>query len=321
MTLFLNKEKRMIKNISILTLVVLCTLFTSKLKAQGCSDAGVCSVGSSHVADSDTGQTERAPSSVSLTTSLGMGEQGSTILQVIPELNIGIIKNLSWQARIPFMSISGNLGKVSGVGDVVTGFTYELNSNTKSNTTLYGGVKIPLSDGNEQEDGRSLPMPYQVGLGTFDFLGGISHRISNFQATIGYQHVLDNGNKNRFTRAMWSDNADAQKYFESDGFIRGNDASFKLEYNFKLNKVNISPGVLAIYRLNKDQMLDSNLVHQDIKGSDGVTLNLVGNATYEIGKKSSLRAQFGFPVVVRDVRADGLTRSLVFNLGFYIDLN
>lgn len=309
------------KNKTILTAVILVALTTTKLKAQGCSDAGVCSVGSLHVAVGDSTEEERALSSVSLTTSLGMGEQGTTVFQVIPELNIGILKNLSWQARIPFMSISGNLGDVSGVGDIVTGLSFEINKSSTSNTTLYAGVKIPLSESNEQDKNRSLPMPYQVGLGTFDFLGGISYRINSFQATVGYQHVIDNGNKNRFTRAMWSDNADAQKYFESDGFIRGNDASFKLEYNFEMNKMKISPGVLAIYRLNKDQILDNNFVHQDIKGSDGVTLNIVGNATYEIGKKSSLRAQLGFPVVVREVRADGLTRSLVFNLGYYINLN
>ncbi|MBK7966241.1 MAG: transporter [Bacteroidetes bacterium] len=311
----------MMKNTTILTLVILSALSNSKLNAQGCSDAGVCSVGSSHVAGYDSSDVERAASSVSLTTSFGMGEQGTTVLQVIPELNIGILKNLSWQARIPFMSISGNLGDVSGIGDIVTGLNFELNKNATSNTSLYAGVKIPLSESNKQDKNRSLPMPYQVGLGTFDFLGGISHRMNNFQATIGYQHVLDNGNKNRFTRAMWSDNADAQKYFESDGFIRGNDASFKLEYHFDMNKVKIAPGVLAIYRLNKDQALDENFVHQDIKGSDGVTLNIVGNANYEIGKKSSLRAQLGFPVVVREVRADGLTRSLVFNLGYYINFN
>jgi hypothetical protein len=304
-----------------LVFTVLFTALTYQSLAQGCSDAGVCSVGGSHVTVRDSSAAEQAPSSVSLTTSFGIGEQGTTVLQVIPELNIGIIENLSWQARIPFMSISGNLGDLSGIGDAVTGLTYELINNTKSNFTIYGGVKIPLSEGNELDKNRSLPMPYQVGLGTFDFIGGISHRINNFQATISYQHVLDNGNKNRFTRAMWSDNADAQKYFESDGFIRGNDASFKLEYYFNMNKVNISPGVLAIYRLNKDQVFDENFVHQDIKGSDGVTLNIVGNALYEIGKKSSLRAQLGFPVVVREVRADGLTRSLVFNLGYYININ
>lgn len=311
----------MMKLKTILALVILSALSISKLNAQGCSDAGVCSVGSSHVTGGDSSETERSSSSVSLTASLGMGEQGTTVLQVIPEINIGIIKNLSWQARIPFMSISGNLGNVSGIGDIVTGLSFELNKNATASTSLYAGVKIPLSEGNEMEQGRSLPMPYQLGLGTFDFIGGISHRINNFQATIGYQHVLDNGNKNQFTRATWSDNADAQKYFESDGFIRGNDASFKLEYNFKRNKMIISPGVLAIYRLNKDQVLDTNFTHQDINGSDGVTLNIVGNATYEFGKKSILRAQFGFPVVVREVRADGLTRSLVFNLGYYLNLN
>lgn len=250
-----------------------------------------------------------------------MGEQGVTILQVIPELNIGIAKKLSLQGRIPFVSISGNLSDESGIGDVVTGLSFVLSKKSNAQTMIYGGVKIPLSDANQKEKNRSLPMPYQVGIGTLDFIGSISQSFRNWQTTIGYQHVLDNGNKNKFTRESWSDNADAQKYFESNGLKRGNDASFKLEYNFKRSKLNISPGVLAIYRLNKDQILDSLGVHRDIKGSDGVTLNIIGNATYELGKKSMLRAQLGFPIVVREVRADGLTRSLVFNLGYYINLN
>ncbi len=307
---------------SVVAIFILLAVSFVDVKAQGCSDAGVCSIGSSHtIADDSTSIEGRGTSSVSLTTSFGMGEEGVSIFQIMPELNIGITKKLSWQARIPFMNINGNLGDVSGIGDVVTGFSFVANKKPTTKTVIYGGVKIPLSDANEKKKNLSLPMPYQVGIGTLDFVGGISHSFYNWQTTIGYQHVLYNRNKNEFTRKLWANNKDAQKYFESKGFIRGNDASFKLEYNFKRNKANIAPGVLAIYRINKDQILDTNNVHYAIKGSDGITLNITGDATYEIGKKSTLRFQLGFPVIVRDIRADGLTRSLVLNLGYYINLN
>ena len=312
----------MVKTNSALLVLFLVGSISLNVRAQGCSDAGVCSIGSSHpIAGDSTSIDGRATSSVSLTTSLGMGEEGVSIFQIIPEINIGISKKISLQTRIPFMSISGNLGDVTGIGDVVTGLSFVANKKPTTKTVIYGGVKIPLSDANEKKKNLSLPMPYQVGIGTLDFVGGISHSFYNWQTTFGYQHVLDNGNKNEFTRKLWANNKDAQTYFESNGFIRGNDASFKLEYNFKRNKANIAPGVLAIYRLNKDQILDTNNVHYDIEGSDGITLNITGDATYEIGKKTTLRFQFGFPVIVRDVRADGLTRSLVLNLGYYINLN
>ncbi|MBK7681682.1 MAG: hypothetical protein IPJ26_04000 [Bacteroidetes bacterium] len=80
-----------------------------------------------------------------------MGEEGVSIFQIIPELNIGITKKLSWQARIPFMNINGNLGDVSGIGDVVTGLSFVVNKKATANTVIYGGVKIPMSDANEKE--------------------------------------------------------------------------------------------------------------------------------------------------------------------------
>lgn len=310
------------KRKTIIILILLIVSTHDNIRAQGCSDAGVCSIGSSHsITDDSTSIDSSATSSVSLTASLGMGEQGVSIFQIIPELNIGITKKISLQARIPFMAISGNLDDVTGIGDVVMGLSFIANKKSSTNTVIYGGIKIPLSDANKKEKNQSLPMPYQVGIGTLDFIGGISHSFYNWQTTVGYQHVLNNGNKNEFTRSLWAENKDAQKYFESNGFIRGNDASLNVEYNFKIKKVSIAPGVLAIYRINKDQILNTNNVHYAIKGSDGITLNITGDATYEIGKKSTLRFQLGFPVIVRDVRADGLTRSFVLNLGYYINLN
>ncbi len=294
----------------------------TNVRAQGCSDAGVCSIGSSHsLADDSTSIDEPAITSVSLTTSFGMGEEGVTIFQVIPELNIGITKKLALQARIPFLAINGNLADVTGVGDVMMGLSFIANKKTTTNTVIYGGLKIPLSDANGKEKNLSLPMPYQVGIGTLDFVGGISHTFYDLQTTIGYQHVLDNGNKNEFTRNLWKEDKDAQRYFESNGLMRGNDASLKFEYNLRINNVTLAPGILAIYRINKDQILDSNRVHRAINGSDGITLNITTEVLYAVGKKSKMRFQLGFPIIVREVRADGLTRSLVLNLGYYFNLN
>lgn len=308
------------KKCTLILILLFCNLL--KASAQGCSDAGVCSAGSSYKMEADSmDESKAAPTSISITASAGFGEQGVAVYQVLPELNIGITKKLSWQVRVPFLSISGNLAAVSGVGDVTSGFSFVAIKNKTNRTTIYGGIKIPASDANIKKDNRSLPMPYQTSLGTLDFLGAISTSVQNWKATLGYQRVLDNGNKNQFTRALWVNNKDAQTYFESNGFIRGDDASFKVEYNYETSKWMISPGILAIYRLNEDQLLDANNVHRPISQSDGLTLNLTANARYETGKKSAFMLQFGFPVIIRKVRADGLTRSAVLNLTYSYQLN
>jgi hypothetical protein len=75
---------------------------------------------------------------------------------------------------------------------------------------------------------------------------------------------------------------------------------------------------LPIYHLSNDKYTNNLGIENEIKGSQGLTLN--GNAylDYEINNKNALQLNVGMPFVVRDARPDGLTRSFVVNLEYKV---
>ncbi|HLG34651.1 MAG TPA: hypothetical protein VI757_07180, partial [Bacteroidia bacterium] len=127
--------------------------------------------------------------------------------------------------------------------------------------------------------------------------------------------ILSDDNQNKFLRSKWFGNADAQKYFESNQLRRGNDALLRIERKFELKKVTLSFGVLNIIHLQKSSIVDSTGARIEVKGSDGLTLNVTGSLRYEILKRTLLNFSFGVPTIVRDARPDGLTRKLVLTAG------
>ncbi|MEZ4759065.1 MAG: hypothetical protein R2810_04675 [Flavobacteriales bacterium] len=76
----------------------------------------------------------------------------------------------------------------------------------------------------------------------------------------------------------------------------------------------IQPGLLAIYHLTRTPRLTAPARAWPREGSDGPTLNLTIDARYRLNDAWTLELAYGSPMVVRDERPDGLTRSLVLNL-------
>ena len=299
----------------------LCLIFlinTYDVFSQGCSDAGFCTMGNLKP-QSDVDTTYKHSASLSL--SYGIGEQNTTIVLIIPELEFEIFKNNSIQIKIPYISVSGNLGENSGVGDISFSITQILKEteNTKLNLTL--GFKIPAGATDKETTVPVInplvpfPMPYQTGLGTTDLILGASMKCKMWNLALGFQGILSNGNKNEFLKSSWFVNADAQKYFESNQLRRGNDALLRIERRFDLKKITLSFGVLNIIHLQESSIIDSTGNRVGVKGSDGLTVNVTGTALYEISKRTLLNFSFGFPTIVRDARPDGLTRKLVLTAG------
>ncbi len=78
-------------------------------------------------------------------------------------------------------------------------------------------------------------------------------------------------------------------------------------------KWSVTGGLLGIYHLGKDTYIDANTSAAPIpiKGSEGLTLNATAIARYQVSNKFSIGLSGGVPLVVRDVRPDGLTRKFV----------
>jgi hypothetical protein len=298
-------------------------LFSNNSNAQGCSDAGVCTMGAPHLYTGDSTQASSLEPSVlnyKLSQSIGLGEQSTIHLLSVAELNWKISDALYAQVKLPYLFNIGNLATTHGLGDVSLSATIVKRINSYSAFNSIVGFKIPLNNSNQKIDAKPLPMPYQTSLGTFDGILGFVYQYKNWNFTTAYQKVLISNNENSFlaNSADWINNADANKYFASYNFVRGDDAILKAERNFMLNKKwSAVPSVLAIYRVNKDRVKDSlSKVESDLPNSDGLTLNVIGNASYQLKNNKAIDLSIAFPLIVRQVRADGLTRSLIASVSY-----
>ncbi|HRH70653.1 MAG TPA: hypothetical protein PLB89_14215 [Flavobacteriales bacterium] len=316
-------------------LLIAVLLPTAPTMAQGCSDAGVCTAGPlGRIANNDDSTNAQGYQHFArLQYSTAVGEQGVLVMQVVPEIGIGVTDRFGVQLKVPFVSASGNLGENSGIGDMIFTTSYAFVKERDRDFSAIVGLRIPTGETSPQPleqtsfgpDFKPLPMPYQPGLGTLDLLLGAQYRYKRWTTTLAYQHVLSQGNENLFFHEAWDDNADALKYFESAYLERANDAVARLQYALPFRKLTIQPGLLAIYHLGLDSRFEvdgtpspwdsEEFIRRDVEGSDGLTLNLTADARYALSDHWSLEASYGSPVITREVRPDGLTRSMVLNVG------
>ncbi|MDQ3051561.1 MAG: transporter [Bacteroidota bacterium] len=300
--------------------VLLATLFYVNYSySQGCSDAGFCSMGSLQSVDvADSAYRQH----IKMTLGYGAGEDGVSIIQAIPELELSFFTGLVLQIKIPFVSSSGNLGDNNGIGDMAFSFTQQWTETSTSTFSVSAGMKIPTGSTDAGSDNlTSLPMPYQTGLGTTDLILGASWRYKTWNVSAGYQKVLNHDNQNTFLKPANPVDPRILSYFDSNNLERGDDALLRLEKQYKFRNLVVTPGVLAIFRLTEDKITDTTEKQVALNGSDGITLNITASATYILSNRFDLLLMAGAPAVVRDVRADGLTRSFVVNVGFRYNFN
>lgn len=306
-------------------------LFAQAASAQGCSDAGVCTAGPMGQIHTSGDSTSTEPRHFArLTVSYAVGEQAVVITQVQPELSLGVTERLSLQVKMPSISVSGNLGDNSGLGDVILTSSYAFVKEADRNFSGVLGIRLPTGSTDAEWEGastqqqtRTLPMPYQLGLGTTDLLLGVQYRHKRWSGALAYQHVLVQDNQSTFLHRYWSGVPEALGYFESFALERANDAVARIQYAIPVKRLTLQPGLLVIYHLGKDSRLEyddptGNLEipdRVDIAGSEGLTLNLTADARYRLNDAWAIEASFGSPLVVREVRPDGLTRALVANVG------
>lgn len=293
-----------------LAAVVGLTSLNSNLLAQGCSDAGFCSVGNLGVHATNQ---EAKKHYLQLTTSMGIGDDDVFVFN--PTLEYGTQLGRHWQAqgKVTANYASGNLGDAFGASDVFLSGTYLSKPSRKWQKTFTLGIKLPLNQSNIEKNGLSLPMQYQSSLGTIDIISGIAVTSARWQFAAGWQQPVSGINLNHFLPVYYSDKA-AMAYPPTNDFDRKGDVLLRSTYNFKaLHKLSFNTGLLAIYHLGKDTYINANVQNKPIaiKGSQGLTLNATVSVKYPIGTKFEIGLSSGIPLVIRDVRPDGLTRSFV----------
>jgi hypothetical protein len=287
-------------------------LFTGKIFAQGCSDAGICTVHSFKPNGLDS--ISDNPNQFKAGISYGAADYSISVFGTYLEYDRRLNDKFGLDAKLTSLSQSGNDISAFGLSDFYINSNYRINK--KASLTL--GVKIPLSDANRKEDGRALPMDYQSSLGTFDLVFGFGYAIGRLQLVAAIQQPLTQNNNEFFAEdyPLFSPLRDFQS---TNQFKRSGDVLLRASYPIDIGqKFRFTPSLLPIYHLSNDKYTNKEDIEVEIEGSEGLTLNWNLYLDYELNNDQALQLNVGSPFVVRDARPDGLTRSFVANLEYRI---
>jgi len=301
--------------IKLYLILVLSLLFYHQSHSQGCSDAGFCTAGSIKPGSSNT---EKMQNSVGISLGFGIGEQGTTIItpQLEPQLKVNDRSLV--QVKIPFVQINGDLGKISGLGDVILSYSYLWDTTGKLPLMLTVGTRIATGTASQRANNIPLPMPYQTSLGTTDLILGARLGLKKgFSISFAYQQPLFNRNQNGFDSTAFNalNLEDSKNYFLSSELKRKGDVLLRIDKMFKGKKTNYTMGVLPIFHLGKDQIRNEQNQWVKLEGSQGLTVNINGSIVHKLSDKTELSLIAGMPIAIRQSRPDGLTRAFVSVLG------
>jgi len=296
-----------------LLLIFLSVIAIQHLKAQGCSDAGFCSLGI--LKPNIPGVSEDHQSQFAVVLANGIGDEDVFVSTLSLQYGHRFNKNWNLEAKLTANYATGELGDVTNAGDLFISSNYNLTKKKRWNTSFLASFKIPLNMANAKSGQLPLPMQYQSSLGTFDAILGVSLTEKHWVLTAAWQQPLSGTNGNTFLPAYWT-NGKADKYPPSNDFNRKADLLLRTGYKFRSGENwNFQLGLLGIYHLGKDSYIDGNISNKPIAidGSEGLTLNGTASVWFKLNKRFTVGVTTGAPFVVRDVRPDGLTRKFVIN--------
>ena len=304
--------------------VVLITLVSHLAYSQGCSDAGFCTMGAMKPDQAYSKKINFKLRALEISQYRGK----TTLSPVIYVSNIDFAFSLnqktSFQVKLPYQSVSGNLGKTFGIGDISLSATRNVYSSEKFDINATIGTKIPTNDSDLKKqgdefgsDGNHYPMYYQISLGSYDFIAGISLISKKWLFAAGYQNALTSNN-NQFRWEEWPEYPSASYLQGHDLAVelkRGTDVMFRVERNWRFSNYNFSFGMLPIYRITKDQ-INLTGTHEKVDKTTGLALTGLFSAGYHFNVNSSVKFIFGLKFVDRDVNPDQLTRNNVQTIAY-----
>jgi hypothetical protein len=294
-------------------------LTVNKGVSQGCSDAGFCTMGAMKPDQPFNKKIALRLRSVEISFYRGTTHLTPIIYVANTDFNFSLNTRTSFQVKLPFQAVRGQLGKTSGVGDISLCVTRTLFTSERFDVNLSVGGKIATNDASKDVDGLPLPMYYQTSLGTYDFITGLSIISRKWLFATGIQHPF-NKNKNEFLWEAWkgtSEESYVNRYNQSRHLKRGTDVMLRVERNWRFSRLNFSLGLLPIYRIVNDEITILNGTKIKPNGARGLALSGIFTAGYSFNIKSGVKFLAGHKIAQRDTNPDGLTREFVSTLGYY----
>lgn len=284
----------------------------SDLNAQGCSDAGICTVNGLLVNPANNVQYKNK---INVGMSFGIGDYNAQY--IAPHLEYTRYFGDKWSLDLRLTAIATYYKLVDKSGNFSTSDSYlQANYLFSKNSKVTVGLKTPFMSGMfSGNDGYDLPLNYQPSLGTTDLILGASHQWKNLFVSLGYQQALTKS-PNEFLSNRYEPGDPLYSYPSSYHLSRKGDIMLRSAYLLPVNKMfTLTPGFTGIYHVANDTYtLGNNEI--ELKGSKGLTLNANLFMDVFFKEKYNVQVYFGTPLVVRDLRPDGLTRKFVVGLDY-----
>ena len=262
--------------------------------------------------------------------------RGSTTLTPIiysgtADLNFSLNRKNTFQVKLPYQWVNGQLANTQGLGDISICFTRNLISNEGMDLNLSLGGKIPTNNSDktvfDETLNKDLPLPmyYQTSLGTYDIIAGLSLINNKWLVATGIQIPL-NQNDNQFLWGAWAGSSEDQAYIEkyprAKELKRGIDVMLRIERNFRFSRLNFSLGLLPIYRIKRDEISLKNSITGQFEriqpsGTTGLALSGIATAGYSFSIHTGIKILVGRKFTQRTDNPDGLTRHFVSTITYF----
>lgn len=295
--------------------------------AQGCSDAGFCTMGAMKPDQPFNKNIPLKLRSMEVSFYRGKTTLSPVVYVATVDLNFNLVDDKTFfQIKLPYQAVKGNFGNTSGLGDISLCLTRQILAGAEFDINLSLGAKIPSNQADLKDDTHGLPLPmyYQTSLGTYDFITGISAISRDWLFATGIQHPF-NRNNNQFTWKPWipvynnGEGADyVSEYNGAYELKRGTDVMLRIERNFRFSRLNFSAGMLPIYRITKDEVTHP-ATGKRIKpeGTTGLALSAIATAGYSFNIQTGIKFLYGRKITQRQFNPDGLTRHDVMTISYY----
>jgi hypothetical protein len=286
--------------------------------AQGCSDAGFCTMGAMKPDQPYSKKVQLKLRTMELSFYRGTTTLTPVVYVATADFNFSLNQKNTFQLKVPYQFVSGRLANTGSIGDISLCFTRNIFSSDKFDLNLSVGGKIPTNSSDKSIDGLPLPMYYQTSLGTYDFITGLSLINRQWLFATGIQIPL-NQNSNQFIWSAWNgtdEEAYVDLYSQAKNLRRGIDVMFRVERNFRWSQFNCSIGLLPIYRINRDEFTNSAGTRVISSDASGLALSGIVTAGYNFNTRSGIRLLIGHKIIQRDLNPDGLTRELVNSITY-----
>lgn len=309
--------------------ILLVLFFSSQALAQGCSDAGFCTMGAMKPDQAYSKKINFKLRSIEWSYYKGATKTSTEIFVTNLDISLGITQKTGFQVKLPYQWTKGNLGQVGGMGDISLSVTHNVHrfKNFELNATL--GMKIPSNKSDRVSQGRQrplsvglvLPMYNQISLGSWDVVAGASLINEKWLIAVGYQDALT-ANNNTFKQDEWNEPVYPSPeyidlYDEATLLKRGTDVMLRLERNFKFARYGFNVGLLSIYRITKDRIIDDvSLEYKKLDKTTGLALTALGGFGYNFNINNTVKFSYGYKLTDRKVNPDGLTRDNVMILAY-----